>query len=137
MKIRSLIAVCAAAMLTACNGHCDRQAVCHGQCAPADSMNVVLDLQRHVKPQFVSAFKAAFLECKQHTVKEAGCMDYGVYQAADDSTHLFIHEVWKNQAELDKHGQTEHLKAFLEKTKDMCDSTDDRRITVCPHVQAK
>ena len=54
-----------------------------------------------------------------------------------DSTHLFIHEVWKNQAELDKHGQTEHLKAFLEKTKDMCDSTDDRRITVCPHVQAK
>lgn len=137
MTTKTFITICAAAMLAACSGHCDRHAECNGQCAPADSMNIVLDLHRHVKPQYVAAFKAAFIECKQQTVKEPGCLDYGVYQAADDSTHLFIHEEWKNQAELDKHGQTAHLKKFVATTKDMCASKKDRRITVCPRVQAK
>ena len=90
MTTKTFMTICAAAMLAACSGHCDRHHGCDGQCAPADSMNIVLDLHRHVKPQYVAAFKAAFIECKQQTVKEPGCLDYGVYQAADDSTHLFI-----------------------------------------------
>ena len=70
MTTKTFMTICAAAMLAACSGHCDRHHGCDGQCAPADSMNIVLDLHRHVKPQYVAAFKAAFIECKQQTVKD-------------------------------------------------------------------
>lgn len=135
MKTKTIIAACAIAALASCadrNGCANR---CGGQCAPADSMNVVLDLHRKIKPGKVAAFKASFARCKQSTLKEPGCMDYGVYQSPEDSTEFLIHEVWLNQAELDKHGQTPHLQAHVAETKDMCESKSDRRFVVCPRVQ--
>lgn len=100
-------------------------------------MKVVLNIQKKVKPEYVSALQASFEKCKESTVKEAGCISYGMYQSYTDSTLFFIEEVWKNEGELAKHGQTDHLKLHLSEVKDMNDPDFKgfrRMIYVCPEV---
>ncbi|MDD3036531.1 putative quinol monooxygenase [Bacteroides sp.] len=104
-------------------------------CNDKSSMEVVLDLHRKVKPEYVTAFKEAFAKCKAGTIQESGCVDYGVYQSPQDSTEFLIYEVWKNEAELAKHGETAHLKNLLEETKDMFDSVSNKKIYVCAEAQ--
>ena len=85
----------------------------------------------------VSALKESFLKCKESTLLEPGCIDYGMYQSLTDSTEFFIAETWKNDGELQKHGETAHLKQHLNEIKDMGDPSckgSFRKIYVCPSV---
>lgn len=141
MKKVILGSVCLLAILSGCNQQ-SKDNCCTGQgkavctaCCDKDSMEVVMDLHRKVKPECVAAFKESFAKCKESTVNEPGCIDYGVFQSPEDSTEFLIYEVWKNQSELDKHGQTPHLKQHVEETKDMFDSKSNKRIYVCKHAQ--
>ena len=100
-------------------------------------MEVVLNINRKVKPECVSALKESFLKCKESTLLEPGCIDYGMYQSLTDSTEFFIAETWKNDGELQKHGETAHLKQHLNEIKDMGDPSckgSFRKIYVCPSV---
>ena len=54
-----------------------------------ESMEVVLNIKRKVKPECVSALKESFLKCKESTLLEPGCIDYGMYQSLTDSTEFF------------------------------------------------
>ena len=135
MKHYLLTGILAISVLACTPGTQNKQRCTHASCAPTDSMNIVLDLHRKVKPECVQAFKTAFAECKKETIKEAGCMDYGVYQSTEDSTEFFIHEEWTDQSALDKHGQTSHLKAFITLSNDMCTAKSKRMIAVCPNAQ--
>ena len=79
-----------------------------------ESMEVVLNIKRKVKPECVSALKESFLKCKESTLLEPGCIDYGMY-----------------------HGETAHLKQHLNEIKDMGDPSykgSFRKIYVCPSV---
>ena len=81
--------------------------------------------------------KESFLKCKESTLLEPGCIDYGMYQSLTDSTEFFIAETWKNDGELQKHGETAHLKQHLNEIKDMGDPSykgSFRKIYVCPSV---
>lgn len=118
--------------LAGCAGQCDKQSA---DCTNKDSLEVVLDLHRKIKPEFVSAFKASFAKCKESTLKEPGCLDYGVYQSPEDSTHFLIYELWKNDGELAKHGQTPHLKKHVEETQGMVESAQDNKYFVLPRAQ--
>lgn len=100
-------------------------------CCNKDSMEVIMNLHRKVKPECIAAFKASFAECTASTLQEPGCLDYGVYQSPADSTEFLIHEHWKNQGELDKHGQTEHLKKHVATTKDMYVSQSACKVFAC------
>lgn len=95
-------------------------------------MNVVLDLRREIKAECVGQYKAAFAECKAQTVKEEGNIDYALFQSVDDSTVLFIHEVWKDSEALAKHGETAHLKHFVEITAPMTVSKDNQKFYAVP-----
>ena len=78
-----------------------------------ESMEVVLNIKRKVKPECVSALKESFLKCKESA------------------------ETWKNDGELQKHGETAHLKQHLNEIKDMGDPSykgSFRKIYVCPSV---
>ena len=89
-----------------------------------ESMEVVLNIKRKVKPECVSALKESFLKCKESTLLEPGCIDYGMYQSLTDSTEFFIAE-------------TAHLKQHLNEIKDMGDPSykgSFRKIYVCPSV---
>ena len=102
-----------------------------------ESMEVVLNIKRKVKPECVSALKESFLKCKESTLLEPGCIDYGMYQSLTDSTEFFIAETWKNDGELQKHGETAHLKQHLNEIKDMGAPSykgSFRKIYVCPSV---
>ena len=129
MKRIVFSAACLLAVLSGCSQQSKES--CCGKCCDKDSMEVVMDLHRKVKPECVAAFKASFAKCKESTVLEPGCVDYGVYQSPEDSTEFLIYEVWKNQGELDKHGKTAHLIQHVEETKGMFDSTSNKHIYVC------
>ena len=53
-----------------------------------ESMEVVLNIKRKVKPECVSALKESFLKCKESTLLAPGCIDYGMYQSLTDSTEF-------------------------------------------------
>lgn len=130
MKKTLMLAAAGAAMLVAaCGGNGCNKGGCENA-KPADSLMVVLDLHRTVKPECVSAFKASFARCKELTVKEDGCVDYGLYQSPDDSTRFLIYEVWANQTVLSAHWQTAHLKAHVEEIKDMVTAKWDRHLHI-------
>ena len=130
---------------SACESGCEEQAesACqgHGDCANQKStMMVQLNIVRKMKPGSAAAFIASFQKCKESTVKEPGCIDYSIYQSVEDSTVLFIAETWKNEGELAKHGETEHLKIHAAETKGMADPNGKgsfQKIYVCPKANQK
>jgi quinol monooxygenase YgiN len=96
-----------------------------------------MNLTRKVKPEQVAAFKASFEKCKEGTLQEPGCADYGMYQSYIDSTEFIIVETWMNKGEHLKHMETEHLKIHLEEIKDMSEpgfKAVNTTIYVCPGV---
>lgn len=92
-------------LLTGC-ANSPKQETVTSCCNDKSSMEVILNLHRKVKPEYVSAYKEAFAKCKANTVQEVGCVDYGVYQSPEDSTEFLICEVWENENVLAKHGET-------------------------------
>ena len=103
-------------------------------------MMVQLNIVRKMKPGSAAAFIASFQKCKESTVKEPGCIDYSIYQSVEDSTVLFIAETWKNEGELAKHGETEHLKIHAAEAKGMADPNGKgsfQKIYICPKANQK
>ncbi len=136
--MKNIIAfVCCLAILSGCSvptNQNSQSASCETEKA---SMLYVMNLTRKVKPEFVSAYKAAFETCKEKTLQEPGCLDYEMYQSYTDSTEFVILETWKNKGEHLKHIETAHLKNYVKKTKDMGDPSfkaNNVEIYVCPNV---
>ena len=101
------------------------------------SMQVVLNIQQKIKPEYVAAYKEAFEVCRAATLQEDGCIDYTMYQSYTDNTLFMLVEVWANEAALAKHSESAHLSQLREVTKDMPDPDYQRamnRILVCPCV---
>ena len=55
------------------------------------------------------------------TRKESGCLTYILHQDTKDKSKFMFYENWFNKIALDKHLETEHLKAFLAKADDLLD----------------
>ncbi len=138
MKKGFISMVCVLIALSGCtHGGSNKEATADSCANGKESMEVVLNIKRKVKPECVSALKESFLKCKESTLLEPGCIDYGMYQSLTDSTEFFIAETWKNDRELQKHGETAHLKQHLNEIKDMGDPSykgSFRKIYVCPSV---
>ena len=66
MKHIVFSAACLLAVLSGCSQQSKES--CCGKCCDKDSMEVVMDLHRKVKPECVAAFKASFAKCKESTV---------------------------------------------------------------------
>jgi len=87
--------------------------------------------------QSQSNIRAYFLKCKVETVKEPGCLEYGMYQSYTDSTEFMIVEAWKNKAAHLEHMETPHLKVHIEEIQGVGDPDYKGKMTevyVCPHV---
>lgn len=125
--------------LTSCaggegNGNCATQS-CE---ANRDSMVLVLNFTRKIKPGHAETFKQSFLKCKVNTMLEPGCLGYDIYESPNDSTLFFIYEAWKTESDLKKHGETEHLKIHI---KEIAGTGDEsykggtyHKIFVCPEA---
>jgi quinol monooxygenase YgiN len=46
------------------------------------------------------------------TLKEEGCIKYELHTSFTDPKDFMFYEIWTSKEALDKHGQSEHIKAF-------------------------
>lgn len=125
--------VCALTLFSCTNSASKVEESCS---ANKDSFEIVMNIPQKIKPEFVSAYKVAFEECRTETLKEETCMAYDLFQSYKDSTEFHLFERWKNKPGHQAHMKTPHIAAFFEKVKDMRDkaSTEKVIVTVCPQV---
>jgi autoinducer 2-degrading protein len=66
-------------------------------------------------PKFLEAIK----ENGANAVKEPGCREFNISVQANNPNHVFLYEVYDNEAALNAHRQTEHFKKFQATTANM------------------
>jgi quinol monooxygenase YgiN len=69
---------------------------------------LIVQVQVHVKPECVEAFKAAILENARQSLKEAGIARFDVLQQSDDPCRFTLIEVYRNDEAPLKHKETAH-----------------------------
>jgi len=66
-------------------------------------------------PKFLEAIK----ENGANAVKEPGCREFNITVLASNPNHVFLYEVYDNEAALDAHRQTPHFKKYQAATQGM------------------
>ena len=66
-------------------------------------------------PKFLEAIK----ENGANSVKEPGCREFNITVLASNPNHVFLYEVYDNEAALDAHRQTPHFKKYQAATQGM------------------
>ena len=66
-------------------------------------------------PKFLEAIK----ENGANSVKEPGCREFNISVIANRPNHVFLYEVYDNEAALNAHRQTEHFKKYQAATANM------------------
>lgn len=82
------------------------------------------------KPEAVSKVRAEVLKLVPPTRKnDKGCIFYDLYQDNADPTLFYFLEKWESDELLDKHLETEHLKAFGDATEGLIAELDVNRLS--------
>ena len=137
MKQIFLIIGCVLVVFTGCGPKGTATAETESCCVVMkDSFEIIMNIPIKVKPEFVSAYKAAFDKCRAETLKEEACMAYDLFQSYNDSTEFHLFERWKNKPGHLKHMETEHLKLYFQEIRGMQDAARTKMLTtiVCPKV---
>jgi Uncharacterized conserved protein len=134
MKQIVCVIVCVLAVFTACESKTSESSgteCCESQ---KDSVETVMNIPVKIKPEFVSAYKAAFDKCQAETLKEEACLAYALFQSYSDSTEFHLFERWANKPGHLAHMETEHLKVFREEIQGTQDQASSRmlEVYVCP-----
>ena len=120
--------------MMACNTAKDESAKCC-YAEDKDALEIVMNIPIKIKPEFVSAYKAAFDKCRAETLKEEACKAYDLFQSYTDSTEFHLFEMWTNKAGHQYHMQTAHIKEYFKEIEGMSDPAAKAIITtVCPGV---
>ena len=137
MKLSPLIIICVLSLFSAC---CDskKEVATVADCCAAnkDSYEIIMNIPVKIKPESVSAYKAAFDKCQAETLKEEACFAYDLFQSYKDSTEFHLFERWKDKPGHQKHMETEHLKVFFQEIRGMQVTAATKMITttVCPKI---
>jgi autoinducer 2-degrading protein len=83
-----------------------------------------------IKPGDVAKFIEAVKENGAAAVKEPGCREFNITVLAKDPNHVFLYEVYDNEAALNAHRATDHFKKFAATTADMVAKRDVRGMSV-------
>jgi quinol monooxygenase YgiN len=73
---------------------------------------IILAVTLPIKPECREEAKAIALQMTAETHKEPGVLRYTFHYPVDDSDTLFVYEEWKDQAALDFHNNSDHMKVF-------------------------
>jgi len=95
------------------------------QSAPTYVNAVDLDIVPAEREKFMAAIK----ENGAATVKEPGCRQFDILVLANDPNHVFLYEVYDNEAALQAHRTTEHFKKYAATTANMVAKRDVRGMT--------
>ena len=77
-------------------------------------------------PKFLEAIK----ENGANAVKEPGCREFNITVLASNPNHVFLYEVYDNEAALDAHRQTPHFKKYQAATQGMVADRSVRAMSV-------
>jgi quinol monooxygenase YgiN len=83
-----------------------------------------------IKPGDMAKFIDAVKENGAAAVKEPGCREFNITVLAKDPNHVFLYEVYDNEAALNAHRATDHFKKFAATTVDMVAKRDVRAMSV-------
>jgi (4S)-4-hydroxy-5-phosphonooxypentane-2,3-dione isomerase len=87
---------------------------------------VDLDINPADMPKFLELIK----ENAASAVKEPGCREFNVTVLAKDPNHVFLYEVYENEAALTTHRATDHFKKYAAATANMVTKRDVRGMSV-------
>jgi quinol monooxygenase YgiN len=59
------------------------------------------------------------------TRAEAGCLRYDLNESKTEPGWFLFYEIWKSEADLDKHFQTPYLKAFFQMAPELTDGPSE------------
>jgi autoinducer 2-degrading protein len=77
-------------------------------------------------PKFLEAIK----ENGANSVKEPGCREFNISVLANRPNHVFLYEVYDNEAALNAHRQTDHFKKYQAATANMIADRNVRPMSV-------
>ena len=95
------------------------------QSAPLFIAAVDLD----IVPAEMEKFIAALKENGAASVKEPGCRQFDIMVLASNPNHVFIYEVYDNEAAAQAHRTTDHFKKYAATTTNMVAKRDVRVMT--------
>jgi len=69
--------------------------------------------KNYVKPEKVQEFMGLCKKLVEASLKDEGCINYGLYQELENSGILTFLEEWKDERSLDKHLNSNHFKEIF------------------------
>jgi autoinducer 2-degrading protein len=81
-------------------------------------------------PSEMSKFVEAIKDNASNAVKEPGCREFNVTVLANNPNHVFLYEVYDNEAALASHRNTDHFKKFMATTANMVADRNVRAMSV-------
>jgi len=80
---------------------------------------LILQVQIHVLPEHLEAFREATLENARNSRREPGIARFDFLQQADDPTRFQLIEMYRNAEAPARHKETAHYAAWVEKVTPM------------------
>lgn len=78
---------------------------------------IILIAELKAQPGEEEAVKKALIAMVAPTRKENGCLCYNLHQSTKDPVTFVFYEQWANQAALDVHGKSDHMRTMRSATK--------------------
>jgi len=69
-------------------------------------------------------------ELIEPTLKEAGCINYDLHTDNENPLIFAFHETWESEDHLDRHLESDHIKAFQSTSTDWIESVQMHRMTM-------
>jgi quinol monooxygenase YgiN len=99
--------------------------------AAAQSAGVYINaVDLDIVPSETAKFLEAVKENGELAVKEAGCREFNITVLANNPNHVFLYEVYDNEAALNAHRNTDHFKKFQAATANMVSGRNVRAMSL-------
>lgn len=76
-------------------------------------MTIRVVAKNQVKPEKIQEFMDLCKNLVEESLKEEGCIEYGVYQELENSGVLTMLEEWKDESSLDEHLKSNHFREIF------------------------
>jgi quinol monooxygenase YgiN len=102
-----------------------------GRDAAAQSTGVYINaVDLDIVPSETAKFLEAVKENGEFAVKEPGCREFNITVLANNPNHVFLYEVYDNEAALTAHRAGEHFKKFQATTANMVSGRNVRAMSL-------
>jgi (4S)-4-hydroxy-5-phosphonooxypentane-2,3-dione isomerase len=99
--------------------------------AAAQSAGVYINaVDLDIAPAEMAKFIDAVKENGANAVKEPGCREFNITVLANNPNHVFLYEVYDNEAALTAHRATDHFKKFAATTASMVTGRNVRAMSL-------